>query len=395
MTAAGLEHRFGPYGGQYVPETLMPALAELETAWLAARRDPSYAEELAVLSRDFCGRPTPLYLAERLSEAAGHEIWLKREDLMHTGSHKLNNALGQALLARRMGKTRIIAETGAGSHGVATATACALLGIECIVFMGREDMRRQSPNVQRMQLLGARVEPVDTGTRTLKEATSAAIRDWTANPDTYYVIGSVVGPAPYPALVRDLQRIIGDEARTQLDAALGRLPDRVVACVGGGSNAMGIFWPFVEDDGVELIGVEAAGEGIETGRHGAPLTTGGRGGVLHGAFAAIMQDEDGQILEAHSVSAGLDYPGAGPQHAHLRDTGRATYAAVTDEKAIEAFARLAALEGIVPALESAHAVAWVLGEGASAPAETVDLVCLSGRGDKDLAETLPKLGFDA
>jgi tryptophan synthase beta chain len=394
--ATGVEHRYGPYGGQYVPETLMPALAELERAWLALRDDEGFRDEVAALLRDYSGRPTPLYLAQRLSDAAGHPVYLKREDLGHTGSHKINNALGQTLLARRMGKQRIIAETGAGSHGVATATACALLGLECVVYMGTEDMRRQQPNVQRMQLLGACVEPVDAGTRTLKEATSAAIRDWTTNVgDTHYVIGSVVGPAPYPALVRDLQRVIGDEARTQLLQTLGRLPDRVVACVGGGSNAMGIFWPFVEDDGVELIGVEAAGEGIETGRHGAPLTTGGRGGVLHGAFAAIMQDEDGQILEAHSVSAGLDYPGAGPQHAHLRDTGRATYAAVTDEQAIEAFARLAALEGIVPALESAHAVAWVLGEGASAPAETVDLVCLSGRGDKDLAETLPKLGFDA
>jgi len=262
--------------------------------------------------------------------------------------------------------------------------------------MGREDMRRQRPNVHRMQLLGARVEPVDTGTKTLKEATSAAIRDWTANPDTYYVIGSVVGPAPYPALVRDLQRVIGDEARAQLDEAIGRLPDRVVACVGGGSNAMGIFWPFAGDEGVQLIGVEAGGEGIDSGRHGAPLSTGGRGGVLHGAFSAMMQDEDGQVLEAHSVSAGLDYPGTGPQHSHLRDTGRAGYHAVTDAQAIEAFARLSALEGIVPALESAHAVAWVLGEGRErAAADTIDLICLSGRGDKDLDETLPKLGFPA
>jgi tryptophan synthase beta chain len=397
VALTGVEHRFGPYGGQYVPETLMPSLAELEAAWLALRDDEGFRAEVAALLRDYAGRPTPLYHAQRLSEAAGHPVYLKREDLNHTGSHKLNNALGQALLARRMGKTRIIAETGAGSHGVATATACALLGIECIVFMGREDMRRQAPNVQRMQLLGARVEPVDTGTRTLKEATSAAIRDWTANPDTYYVIGSVVGPAPYPALVRDLQRIIGDEARAQLDAALGRLPDRVVACVGGGSNAMGIFWPFVEDEGVQLIGIEAGGEGIDTGRHGAPLTTGGRGGVLHGAFSAMMQDEDGQVLEAHSVSAGLDYPGTGPQHSHLRDSGRAAYHAVTDAEAIDAFARLSALEGIVPALESSHAVAWVLGAGRESAGvggdEFVDLVCLSGRGDKDLAETLPKLGF--
>jgi tryptophan synthase beta chain len=397
MTApetTGVEHRYGPYGGQYVPETLMPALAELERAWLELRDDEGFRDEVAALLRDYSGRPTPLYFAQRLSEAAGHPVYLKREDLGHTGSHKINNALGQTLLARRMGKHRIIAETGAGSHGVATATACALLGLECVVYMGTEDMRRQQPNVQRMQLLGARVEPVDAGTRTLKEATSAAIRDWTTNvADTHYVIGSVVGPAPYPALVRDLQRVIGDEARTQLLQTLGRLPDRVVACVGGGSNAMGIFWPFYDDEAVQLIGVEAAGEGIETGRHGAPLTTAARGGVLHGAFAAIMQDEDGQILEAHSVSAGLDYPGAGPQHAHLRDTGRARYAAVTDAQAIDAFARLAALEGIVPALESAHAVAWVLDEGSATPADTVDLVCLSGRGDKDLAETLPKLGF--
>jgi tryptophan synthase beta chain len=390
----GVEHRFGPYGGQYVPETLMPALADLEAAWLALRDDEGFRAEVSGLLRDYAGRPTPLYHAERLSAAAGHPVYLKREDLNHTGSHKLNNALGQALLARRMGKTRIIAETGAGSHGVATATACALLGLECVVFMGTEDMRRQRPNVQRMQLLGARVEPVDTGTRTLKEATSAAIRDWTAHPDTYYVIGSVVGPAPYPALVRDLQRVIGDEARDQVAEATGGLPDRVVACVGGGSNALGIFWPFVSDAGVELIGVEAAGEGIDTGRHGAPLSTGGRGGVLHGAYSAMMQDEDGQVLEAHSVSAGLDYPGTGPQHAHLRDTGRARYVAVTDADAIDAFARLSALEGIVPALESAHAVAWVLGPGArEAGADTVDLVCLSGRGDKDLAETLPKLGY--
>jgi len=394
--AAGVEHRYGPYGGQYVPETLMPALAELEAAWLSLRDEEGYRAEVAALLRDYAGRPTPLYLANRLSEAAGHAIYLKREDLGHTGSHKINNALGQTLLARRMGKQRVIAETGAGSHGVATATACALLGLECVVYMGTEDMRRQNANVQRMQLLGARVEPVEAGTRTLKEATSAAIRDWTTNVgDTHYVIGSVVGPAPYPSLVRDLQRVIGDEARAQLLETTGRLPDRVVACVGGGSNAMGIFWPFAEDEGVALVGVEAAGDGIETGRHGAPLTSGGRGGVLHGAYAAIMQDEDGQILEAHSVSAGLDYPGAGPQHAHLRDTGRARYVAVTDEDAVRAFARLAELEGIVPALESSHAVAWAaLGEGArEAGADLVDLVCLSGRGDKDLAETLPKLGF--
>jgi tryptophan synthase beta chain len=388
MSAPAVEHRFGPYGGQFVPETLMPALAELEAAWVEARADAAFHADLDRLLRDFAGRPTPLYEARRLSEAVGHAVWLKREDLLHTGAHKINNALGQALLARRMGKTRIIAETGAGQHGVATATACALLGLECIVYMGTEDMRRQQPNVQRMGLLGARVEPVDAGARTLKEAVSAAIRDWVANvADTHYIIGSSVGPAPFPALVRDLQRVIGDEARAQILAQAGRLPERVVACVGGGSNAIGIFVPFVEDAEVALIGVEAAGDGIETGRHGAPLTLGGRGGVLHGAFSAIMQDEDGQILEAHSISAGLDYPGTGPQHAHLRDTGRARYEAVTDRQALAAFQRVAALEGIIPALESSHAVAWVL---AASPSE-LDLICLSGRGDKDLAEALAAL----
>jgi tryptophan synthase beta chain len=395
MSAAAVEHRFGPYGGQYVPETLVPALEELEAAWLAAREDPGYRAELGALLRDYAGRPTPLYHARRLSEAVGHPVYLKREDLLHTGAHKINNALGQCLLARRMGKTRIIAETGAGSHGVATATACALLGLRCIVYMGTEDMRRQRPNVLRMQLLGTIVEPVEAGARTLKEAVSAAIRDWVANVgDTHYVIGSCVGPAPFPALVRDLQRVIGDEARAQLLEVAGRLPDRVVACVGGGSNAIGTFAPFAGDEDVALVGVEAGGNGIDTGRHGAPLTIGGRGGVLHGAFSAIMQDEDGQILEAHSVSAGLDYPGTGPEHAWLRDTGRARYVAVTDDEALAAFRRTAELEGIIPALESSHAIAWVLGPGAAeATAETIDLVCLSGRGDKDLAEALDKLGM--
>ena len=359
MTA--VEHRFGPYGGQFVPETLMPALAELEAAWLEARADAGFQADLARLLTQYAGRPTPLYEARRLSEAAGRPIYLKREDLLHTGAHKINNALGQALLAKRMGKTRIIAETGAGQHGVASATACALLGLECIVYMGTEDMRRQQPNVQRMGLLGATVEPVEAGARTLKEAVSAAIRDWVTNVgDTHYIIGSSVGPAPFPALVRDLQRVIGDEARAQVLEQAGRLPDRVIACVGGGSNAIGIFVPFVEDAEVQLIGVEAAGEGIDSGRHGAPLTVGGRGGVLHGAFSAIMQDEDGQILEAHSISAGLDYPGTGPQHAHLRDTGRARYEAITDRQALDAFQTVARLEGIIPALESSHAVAWAL-----------------------------------
>jgi tryptophan synthase beta chain len=389
MTA--VEHRFGPYGGQYVPETLMPALAELEAAWVAARESADYKAELAGLLRDYVGRPSPLYEARRLSEAAGRPIYLKREDLNHTGAHKINNAIGQALLARRMGKRRIIAETGAGQHGVATATACALLDLECVVYMGTEDMRRQKPNVERMRLLGATVAPVQAGARTLKEAVSAAIRDWVANvADTHYIIGSCVGPAPYPAIVRDLQRVIGDEARGQLLERTGRLPQRVIACVGGGSNSIGIFIPFAGDDGVELVGVEAAGEGLESGRHGAPLTAGGLPGVLHGAYSALMQDEDGQILEAHSISAGLDYPGSGPEHAWLRDSGRARYVAITDAEALEAFATTARLEGIIPALESAHAIAWALANG---PSE-LDLVCLSGRGDKDLAEALARLGFD-
>jgi tryptophan synthase beta chain len=392
VSAPAVEHRFGPYGGQYVPETLMPALAELEAAWIDARADEAFRAELATLLRDFAGRPTPLYHAARLSEAVGHAVYLKREDLLHTGAHKINNALGQCLLAKRMGKTRIIAETGAGQHGVATATACALLGMECVVYMGTEDMRRQRPNVLRMQLLGATMAPVDAGTATLKEAISAAIRDWVTNVvGTHYVLGTCAGPAPYPALVRDLQRVIGDEARAQMLERVGRLPDRVVACVGGGSNAIGIFTAFRQDAGVALIGVEPAGYGLDTGHHGAPLTIGGRGGVLHGAYSAIMQDEDGQILEAHSISAGLDYPGVGPEHAHLRDTGRATYVAVTDEDALAALQRVARLEGIIPALESSHAVAWVLGAGGGP--DTLDLICLSGRGDKDLAEVLPRLGI--
>ncbi|MHB8690783.1 MAG: tryptophan synthase subunit beta [Solirubrobacteraceae bacterium] len=385
---SAIEHRFGPYGGQYVPETLMPALEELEQAWLEARDDPEFQGELGGLLREYVGRPTPLYLARRLSEHAGRPIYLKREDLNHTGAHKINNALGQALLAKRMGKTRIIAETGAGQHGVASATACALLDLDCIVYMGTEDMRRQKPNVERMELLGTRVEPVEAGARTLKEAVSAAIRDWVTNVgDTHYIIGSCVGPAPYPALVRDLQRLIGDETRSQILERTGRLPERVIACVGGGSNSIGMFVPFVDDPEVQLIGVEAGGLGIETGKHGAALTAAGRPGVLHGSFSAIMQDEDGQILEAHSISAGLDYPGVGPEHAWLRDSGRARYEAVTDEDALKAFQAVARLEGIIPALESAHALAWTLAAG---PSE-LDVVCLSGRGDKDLAEVLSRL----
>ena len=354
---------------------------------MRVRADVAYLGELNGLLRDFAGRPTPLYLAERLSELAGRELWLKREDLMHTGSHKLNNALGQALLAKRMGKHRIIAETGAGQHGVASATACALLGLECIVYMGAEDIRRQAPNVQRMQLLGAEVVSVEAGARTLKEAVSEAIRDWVASvTTTHYIIGSAVGPAPYPAIVRDLQRVIGDEARRELLARSGRLPDRVIACVGGGSNSIGIFTPFVGDAGVALIGVEAAGEGLDSGRHGAPLTQGGRAGVLHGALSAVMQDDDGQVTEAHSISAGLDYPGSGPEHAYLRDSGRARYVAVEDADALRAFREVTRLEGIIPALETSHALHFAIhedGEGS-----TLDLVCLSGRGDKDLAEVI-------
>jgi tryptophan synthase beta chain len=384
MSAPPVERRFGPYGGRYVPETLIPALDELEREWISARSDPAYTDELKALLRHYIGRPTPLYHARRLSELTGGQVWLKREDLCHTGSHKINNALGQALLARRMGKPRVIAETGAGQHGVAAATACALLGLECIVYMGTEDMRRQRPNVERMRLLGAEVVGVEAGARTLKEAVSAAIRDWVTNVETtHYVIGSAVGPAPYPALVRDLQRRIGDEARAQIAEEAERLPDRVIACVGGGSNAIGTFAAFVDDAEVELIGVEAAGAGLGTGRHSAPLTIGARG-VLHGALSAVLADEEGQILVAHSVSAGLDYPGSGPEHAWLRDTGRVRYVAVEDDDALSAFRTLAELEGILPALEPAHAIAWLLQN----PSPGLDLVTLSGRGDKDLAEVL-------
>ena len=401
MSAAPVQERFGPYGGRYVPEVLVPALDELSAAWAEAREDPVFRDELDRVLRDFVGRPTPLYLASRLSERVGRPVYLKREDLAHTGAHKINNAVGQALLARRMGKQRIIAETGAGQHGVAAATACALLGLDCVVYMGTEDMRRQAPNVERMRLLGAEVSPVEAGARTLKEAVSAAIRDWVTNVgSTHYIIGSAVGPAPYPALVRDLQRVIGDEAREQALEAEGALPARVIACVGGGSNAIGTFYPFIDDTEVELIGIEAGGEGLD-GLHGASLVA-GRTGVLHGAMSSILADEDGQILEAHSISAGLDYPGVGPEHAQLRDSGRARYEAVTDVEALRAFRELARLEGILPALEPAHAIAWLLkgGQAGSDPAGAdasaehsggFDLLCLSGRGDKDLAEVLAKL----
>ncbi len=387
QSEAQVPGRFGPYGGRYVPETLIPALDELEAAWAEARVDPDFNARLESLRKDFIGRATPLYFAERLSQRVGRRVYLKREDLAHTGAHKINNAIGQVLLAKRMGKPRIIAETGAGQHGVATATACALLDVECVVYMGSEDIRRQRPNVERMGLLGAEVVPVEAGARTLKEAVSAAIRDWVANVETtHYVIGSVVGPAPFPALVRDLQRVIGDEARAQALEKEGNLPERVIACVGGGSNAIGTFTAFVDDEGVDLIGVEAAGDGVGTSRHGASLSA-GRTSVLHGSMSAVIADEEGQILEAHSVSAGLDYPGVGPEHAWLRDTGRASYVAVTDRDALSAFRELSKLEGIIPALETSHAIAWVMSEG-STGTDGYDIICLSGRGDKDLAEVL-------
>ena len=368
---------YGDYGGRYVPETLIPALDELEAGWREASEDPSFAEELDRLGREYGGRPTPLTLAERF--APGKRLYLKREDLLHTGAHKLNNALGQAVLAQRLGKRRIVAETGAGQHGVATATVCARFGLECVVYMGAEDMRRQKPNVERMHLLGAEVRPVELGTRTLKEATSEAIRDWITNVETtHYLIGSCVGPAPYPELVGELQAVIGREARTQVLEREGRLPDTVVACVGGGSNAIGMFAGFVADEDVALVGVEAAG---------AASLGSGRAAVLHGARSSVLADDDGQILDAHSISAGLDYPGVGPEHAWLRDSGRARYVGATDQEALEAFARLARTEGIVPALEPAHALAK-LGE---LDGELV-LVCLSGRGDKDLAQALEALG---
>jgi tryptophan synthase beta chain len=385
--------RFGKFGGRFVPETLISALDELAETYAAALADPSFSSELEDLWRDYVGRPTPLYRARRLGEAAGGaEIFLKREDLNHTGAHKINNTLGQVLLARRMGKRRIIAETGAGQHGVATATVCALFGLDCVVYMGEEDVRRQALNVYRMRLLGAEVRPVSGGTRTLKDATNEAIRDWVTNVrDTHYIIGSVVGPDPYPRMVRDFQSVIGREARAQVLEVAGRLPRVVVACVGGGSNAMGIFHPFVDDAGVELVGVEAAGDGIGTARHAATLSA-GRPGVLHGSLSYLLQDAHGQVAAAHSVSAGLDYPGVGPEHSALKDTGRARYVSVTDREALDAFERLARLEGIIPALESAHAVAHVLRDGAAWRGDGPVIVCLSGRGDKDVAQVAELTG---
>jgi len=379
------EERFGPFGGRYVPETLIAALDQLEAAYEEAGADPDFREELELLLRDYVGRPSPLYRARRLEASVdGSPIFLRREELNHTGAHKINNTIGQALLARRMGKRRIIAETGAGQHGVATATACALFDLECIVYMGEVDVERQALNVYRMELLGAEVRPVGSGTRTLKDATNEAIRDWVTSVETtHYIIGSVVGPAPFPRMVRDFQAVIGREAREQMLARAGALPSAVVACVGGGSNAMGIFHAFREDDDVEFIGVEAAGEGIDSGRHSATLAA-GRPGVLHGALSYLLQDDDGQVAPAHSISAGLDYPGVGPEHSHLKDTGRAQYVSVTDEEALAAFHALSDLEGIIPALESAHAIAHVLKIAPEYRGRGPLLVCLSGRGDKDV-----------
>ncbi len=377
---------FGPFGGRFVPETLMAPLIELEAAFADAWADASFRLSFTSLLASYSGRPTPLTLARRLSGAAGlAAVHLKREDLGHTGSHKINNAIGQALLAKRMGKTRIIAETGAGQHGVASATVCALLGLDCTVYMGHVDMERQAPNVARMRLLGARIQPVSTGQGTLKEAVNEALRDWAARPsDTYYLLGSALGPRPYPTMVRTFQSVIGEEARRQFLAAEGRLPDAAVACVGGGSNAIGLFSAFLHDREVKLVGVEAGGEGPEPGRHAARFS-GGSPGVLHGTFSYLLQDDEGQVLSTSSVAAGLDYPAVGPEHSHLFRSGRATYTSVKDDSALTAFRRLSALEGIIPALESAHAVAWVMEHGAATFGSSARLlVNLSGRGDKDM-----------
>ena len=381
-----LHDRFGAFGGRYVPETLIPAIDALDRAYDEARADPAFIAELEHMLTSYVGRPSALSDAPRFSEHVGAQVWLKREDLNHTGAHKINNTVGQVLLARRMGKERIIAETGAGQHGVATATVCARFGLECVVYMGEEDMRRQELNVFRMRLMGATVVGVSSGTRTLKDATTEAIRDWVTNVnDTYYIIGSVVGPAPYPRMVRDFQSVIGREARAQMLERVGRLPKTVVACVGGGSNAMGAFHAFVKDRGVELVGVEAAGEGLDSGHHSASLAR-GRPGVLHGSLSYLLQDEHGQVHPAHSISAGLDYPGVGPEHSYLKDTGRAEYVAVSDTEALEGFRLLSRLEGIIPALETAHAVSWIASQKGRWAADEPVLLCVSGRGDKDVAQ---------
>ena len=393
--------RFGDFGGRFVPETLMTALGELERAFAEAQADASFREELDALLHNYAGRPTPLYFAENLSKrlsGVGQDgrpsvrIYLKREDLAHTGAHKINNALGQGLLARRLGKQRVIAETGAGQHGVATATVCAMLGQECIVYMGAEDVRRQALNVFRMKLLGAEVRVVESGSRTLKDAINEAIRDWVTNVETtHYLLGSAVGPHPYPLIVRELQSVIGREAREQLLAVEGRLPDYAVACVGGGSNAIGLFHPFYEDESVRFIGVEAAGEGLATGRTAAPLSE-GRPGVLHGSYSFLLQDEAGQVEETHSISAGLDYPGVGPEHSFYKESGRAEYVAATDQDALDGFRLLSETEGIIPALEPAHAIAYLTELAPKLAKDSVILVCLSGRGDKDMETVAQALG---
>ncbi|HUC62502.1 MAG TPA: tryptophan synthase subunit beta [Alphaproteobacteria bacterium] len=392
---AGPDERghFGLYGGRYVAETLMPLLLELEEAYRAAKADPEFQAELAGYLEHYVGRPSPLTFATRLTEHfGGARIYLKREDLNHTGAHKINNCMGQIMLARRMGKTRIIAETGAGQHGVATATVAALFGLPCVVYMGEVDIERQKPNVFRMRLLGAEVRPVTSGSRTLKDAMNDALRDWVTNVrDTYYIIGTVAGPHPYPALVRDFQVIIGNETRTQILEAEGRLPDTLVACIGGGSNAMGLFHPFLDEPNVRIVGVEAGGEGLETGHHAASMA-GGAPGVLHGNRTYLLQNADGQITEAHSISAGLDYPGVGPEHAWLKDTGRVEYVPITDQESLDAFQLCSKLEGIIPALESAHALAHVAKIAPKLPRDHVIVVCLSGRGDKDIFTVADRLG---
>jgi len=378
--------RFGVFGGRYVPETLIPAIDELERAYDEARLDPAFQRELSDMLTHYVGRPSALSDAPRFSELVGAPVWLKREDLNHTGAHKINNTVGQVLLARRMGKRRIIAETGAGQHGVATATVCARFGLDCVVYMGEEDMRRQSLNVFRMRLMGAKVVGVSSGTKTLKDATTEAIRDWVTNVnDTYYIIGSVVGPAPYPRMVRDFQAVIGREARAQMLERAGRLPKTVVACVGGGSNAMGAFHAFVDDKDVELVGVEAAGKGLDSGEHSASLAR-GRPGVLHGSLSYLLQDDYGQVHPAHSISAGLDYPGVGPEHSFLKDSGRAEYVAISDSEALQGFQLLSRLEGIIPALETAHAVSWIASQRGRWTKDEPVLLCVSGRGDKDVAQ---------
>ncbi|EAZ83678.1 tryptophan synthase subunit beta [Lysinibacillus sp. FSL M8-0216] len=387
--------RFGQFGGRFVPETLMTALLELETAYEEAIKDAAFTEELSYYLKDYVGRETPLYFAENLTKKlGGAKIYLKREDLNHTGAHKINNAIGQALLAKRMGKKKIVAETGAGQHGVATATACALLNLECVVFMGAEDIKRQQLNVFRMELLGTKVQSVESGSKTLKDAVNAALRYWVTNvEDTHYILGSALGPHPFPKIVRDFQRIIGVETRTQILQKEGRLPDAVVACIGGGSNAIGMFHPFVDDESVALYGVEAAGSGLETGRHAAAIA-GGQLGVLHGAYMYLLQDENGFVQEAHSISAGLDYPGKGPEHCYLHEMGRAQFDSITDAEALEGLQLLSRTEGILPALESSHAIAYTAKLAKTMPNDSIIVVCLSGRGDKDVHTVRAALGGD-